>query len=74
MLGRRASKENSMRYLTSTMFFAAAALAYVFGIGPALFGAPLLGSALLLLGLVLEITFWRRLRRGRSTSSSVTAR
>jgi hypothetical protein len=63
MLGFRANRENCMRYLTSTIFFAAAALAYVFGIGPSFFGAPLLGSALLLLGLGLEITFWRRLRR-----------
>ncbi|MEP7186730.1 MAG: glycosyl transferase family 39 [Rhodanobacter sp.] len=61
-----------MRYLTSTVCFAAAALAYVLGIGPAFFGAPLLGSALLLLGLGLEIAFWRRLRRSGSTSSSTT--
>lgn len=62
-----------MRYLISTVFFAAAALAYVFGIGPAFFGAPLLGSALLLIGLALEVSFWRRLRRGRVLSPGISS-
>lgn len=64
-----------MRYLTSTVFFVAAAVAYIFGIGPAFFGAPLLGSALLVLGLGLEISFWRQLRRapsGRPSPATTT--
>jgi hypothetical protein len=70
MLDDRAFKEISMRYLISSVFFVAAALAYMFGVGPAFFGAPLLGSALLLLGLGLEISAWRRLRRVPARTSS----
>lgn len=62
-----------MRYLISTVLSSAAVLAYVFGPRPALFGAPLLGSALLLIGLALEITTWCRLLRVPSGSSSGAA-
>ena len=59
-----------MRHLATLGFFLGAAVAYMFGIGPLFFGAPLLGSVLVLAGIVCEVIFWRRLVRSRTTSGS----
>lgn len=55
-----------MRHLISIALLIAAVAAYAFGFGPFFFGAPLLGTVLLLIGFGLEITFWLRVRRRAS--------
>ena len=50
-----------MRHLITLALFLGAVFAYLFGLGPLVFGASLLGWALVLAGLALEIAFWRRL-------------
>ena len=50
-----------MRHMINIAFLVAALAAFAAGVGPAFFGAPLLGGLLLLVGLGCEITFWRRL-------------
>ncbi len=50
-----------MRHLITLALFIGAAFAYLFGLGPVVLGAPVLGWVLLLTGLTFEIAFWRRL-------------
>lgn len=52
-----------MRHLTTFAIVLAAIAAYAFGVGPLFFGAPLLGTALVLAGVLLELAFWLRLLR-----------
>ena len=52
-----------MRHLITFAIFLAAVTAYAFGIGPLFFGTPLVGSALVLAGVLLELAFWLRLLR-----------
>jgi hypothetical protein len=52
-----------MRHLITFATFLAAVAAYVSGIGPLFFGAPLVGTALVLAGVLLELAFWLRLFR-----------
>lgn len=64
-----------MRHLIGIAFLVVAGAAYVFGVGPLFFGAPLMGVVLLLIGAGFEIGFWRRLKRGvPARSSSVPGR
>ena len=58
-----------MRQLITLALFLGAAFAYLFGLGPLVFGAPVLGWVLLLTGLAFEIAFWRRLS-GKSKSAA----
>jgi hypothetical protein len=59
-----------MRHLIGIAFLVVAGAAYVFGVGPLFFGAPLVGAVLLLIGAGFEIGFWRRLKRGAAVRSS----
>jgi FtsH-binding integral membrane protein len=59
-----------MRHLVTLGFFLAASIAYVFGIGPLFFGAPLLGWVLVLAGFACELVFWYRLRHSRDPVST----
>jgi len=52
-----------MRHLTTFAIFLAAVAAYVFGVGPLFFGIPLVGSVLVIAGVLLELVFWLRLLR-----------
>jgi hypothetical protein len=52
-----------MRYLITLTFLLAAVVAYFFGIGPLFFGAPLVGTVLVLAGVLFELAFWLRLFR-----------
>jgi hypothetical protein len=54
-----------MRHLISLALLLGALVAAVAGVGPFFFGAPIIGGALLLLAVVLEISFWRHLVRKR---------
>lgn len=63
-----------MRHLINFAIFLAAVAAYVFGVGPLFFGTPLVGSALVFAGVLLELTFWLRLfRRAPATPASPPA-
>jgi len=55
-------------HLTSLALVAAATRAYAAGYGPLFFGAPMLGALLLLGGVALEVSFWRRLLRVRAST------
>ena len=59
-----------MHHLISIAFLVVAGAAYVFGVGPLFFGAPLVGGVLMLIGAGFAIGFWRRLKRGTSARSS----
>jgi hypothetical protein len=59
-----------MRHLVTLVFFLAASVAYVFGIGPLFFGAPLVGWVLVLAGFACELVFWYRLRHSRESASA----
>lgn len=52
-----------MRHLITFAILLAAVTAYVSGVGPLFFGAPLIGTALVLAGVFLELAFWLRLFR-----------
>lgn len=52
-----------MRHLITLAIFLAAVAAYAFGVGPLFFGTPLVGTALVLAGVLLELAFWLRLLR-----------
>jgi hypothetical protein len=54
-----------MRHLISIALLIVGAAACAVGFGPLFFGQPLLGGALLLAGLCLEMGFWLRLLRAR---------
>ncbi len=49
-----------MRYLITFAIFLAAVAAYGLGLGPLFFGAPLLGTMLILAGVLFELAFWLR--------------
>lgn len=53
-----------MRYLITFAIFLAAVAAYGFGLGPLFFGAPLLGTMLVLAGVLFELAFWLRAFHG----------
>lgn len=59
-----------MRHLTTFALFLAAIAAYAFGIGPLYFGAPLVGSVLVLAGVLFELAFWLRLFRKAPAAST----
>ncbi|EIM02145.1 glycosyl transferase family 39 [Rhodanobacter thiooxydans] len=59
-----------MRHLITFAIFLAAITAYALGLGPLYFGAPLVGSVLLLAGVLFELAFWLRLFRRTPTASS----
>ena len=52
-----------MRHLITFTIFLAAVAAYALGLGPLFFGAPLVGSVLMLAGVLFELAFWLRLFR-----------
>lgn len=52
-----------MRHLITFAIFLAAVAAYALGLGPLFFGAPLVGSMLMLAGVLFELAFWLRLFR-----------
>ena len=52
-----------MRHLITFAIFLAAVAAYSLGLGPLFFGAPLVGSVLMLAGVLFELAFWLRLLR-----------
>jgi hypothetical protein len=58
-----------MKHLISFALLAGAAIAYAGGMGPFFFGSPVLGGALLVGAVALELSFW--LRIFRRTASSV---
>jgi hypothetical protein len=62
-----------MRYLITFAIFLAAVVAYAFGIGPLFFGAPLVGTMLVLAGVSFELAFWLRVFR-RTPSKAVPMR
>ena len=59
-----------MRHLITFAIFLAAVAAYVFGGGPLFFGTPLVGTVLVLAGVLLELVFWLRVFR-RAPSKSI---
>ncbi|KZC40569.1 MULTISPECIES: hypothetical protein [Rhodanobacter] len=59
-----------MRHLITFAIFLAAIAAYAIGLGPLYFGAPLVGSVLVLAGVLFELAFWLRLFRKTPTASS----
>lgn len=54
-----------MRHLITVALMVAALLAYAAGLGPLFFGAPVVGSVLVLAALILEVAAWRRVIRHR---------
>lgn len=58
-----------MRHLITFAIFLAAVAAYVFGVGPLFFGTPLVGTLLVLAGVLLELAFWLRVFRGTPSKS-----
>lgn len=52
-----------MRHLITFAIFLAAVAAHALGLGPLFFGAPLVGSTLMLAGVLFELAFWLRLFR-----------
>jgi hypothetical protein len=63
-----------MRHLITFAIFLAAVAAYVFGVGPLFFGTPLVGTVLVLAGVLLELAFWLRLfRRTPAAPASTSA-
>jgi len=63
-----------MRHLIIFAIFLAAIAAYVFGVGPLFFGTPLIGTVLVLAGVLLELAFWLRIfRRAPAAPASTSA-
>ena len=63
-----------MRHLVTVALGVGALVAYVLGLGPFFFGTPIVGGLLLLCAVVLELSFWLRLWRGRSSSETAPLR
>jgi hypothetical protein len=63
-----------MRHLITFAIFLAAVAAYALGIGPLFFGTPLVGTVLVLAGVLLELAFWLRIfRRTPAAPASTSA-
>jgi hypothetical protein len=63
-----------MRHLITFAIFLAAVAAYVFGVGPLFFDTPLVGTVLVLAGVLLELAFWLRIfRRTPAAPASTSA-
>jgi len=63
-----------MRHLITFAIFLAAVAACVFGVGPLFFGTPLVGTVLVLAGVLLELAFWLRIfRRATAAPASTPA-
>jgi len=63
-----------MRHLITLAIFLAAVAAYALGLGPLFFGAPLVGSVLVLAGVLFELAFWLRLFRKTPAASTSTGK
>ncbi|WP_108470785.1 glycosyl transferase family 39 [Rhodanobacter thiooxydans] len=63
-----------MRHLITFAIFLAAVAAYALGLGPLFFGAPLVGSVLVLAGVLFELAFWLRLFRRAHPASTSTGK
>ena len=61
-----------MRHLITLAIFLAAVAAYA--LGPLFFGAPLVGSVLVLAGVLFELAFWLRLFRKTPAASTSTGK
>ena len=58
-----------MQHAISVLLLAAAWFVYSLGYGPLFFGAPVVGVALVAVGVALEVWVWLRWRREKTAAS-----